>query len=139
MDIDLTINPMAKRLAEYKRPKPKDALRVPRPRNAAKRCYELADRFVAGNKRAQLVHGLVLASIEHAWAEIDDLVYDGTCRGFFDREGYYQVANAMPVRRFSQIEAANFTLSTGTWEACPELRRAHIAFVKDGVLLRNPD
>ena len=99
----MTEHPATPELQPYK-VQPPPHIRVRRFRNVAGRCYELAGRFVLEHPDASLVHGLVKGSIQHAWAEIDGLVYDGTCRGLFRREGYYAVMRAEPVRVLTQGE-----------------------------------
>lgn len=96
-------------------------VKTPSPRKATiGRCYELAGRFVLENEEATLVHGFVMG-IPHAWAELGNLVYDGTCKGFFDREAYYRIARAKEVRRLAIRELADLC-GSGVWGPCPELK-----------------
>ena len=126
-----TINPAAIELAPHRVAAPA-GMRQPRTRNAAKRCYRLAGRFVSEYPTATLVHGIVDGWIMHAWAEIGDkVVYDGTCKGFFACDGYYTVMRAVAVRRFT-CEELSKGLPSGVWMACAELEAA-IALLRENL------
>lgn len=130
--VDMSLNPLAAEVEPCRVPKPKSIKNHRYVKFAAKRCYELADKFVVryGDDGAALVHGFVYGRlyIAHAWAELGDVVYDGTCKGFYDKAGYYKAAQAMAVRRMTPREAANLVINRG-WQygPCPELEQAERA------------
>ena len=128
MSSGTSINPMAADLAPYKLDPPA-SVRLPRIRKAAKRCFELSGRFALDHPSATVVHGFVQGWIAHGWAEIDGMVYDGTCKGIFDRDGYYRAARAVAVRRFPAAEYLDIACACGYWLPCDELSqyaRAHL-------------
>lgn len=115
-----TENSMMTDLLPYK-VTPPPGIRVPRLRNAAGRCFELAGKFALEHPQATVVQGFVHPWVAHAWVEIDELVYDGTCKGLFSKAGYYEVAQAVPVRRFTAEEYTNWSCKRGFWGPCDEL------------------
>jgi hypothetical protein len=123
-----SVNPSASDLAPHELPTPPEFKGHRHARDAAQRCYELTSRFVAKYPQCDLVHGLcghLGDSYGHAWAEIGDIVYDGTCKGFFERAGFYAVVEAQPVRRFvGGKEYAAWMLEANSWGPCPELAAA---------------
>ena len=130
MITETTINPMAADLAAYKLDPPA-CVRLPRIRKAARRCFELSGRFALDHPSATVVHGFVRGWIAHGWAEIDGMVYDGTCKGLFDRDGYYRTTHAVAVRRFPAVEYLDMACAEGVWRPCDELAqyaRAHMEF-----------
>lgn len=98
-----------------------------KPRNAQKRCFELAGRYALDHNRPEIVvvHGFAW-DVPHAWVEIPGgIIYDGTCKGFYSASGYMSVSGARPVRKMTPEELANVCLDRGgVWCACPELERA---------------
>ncbi len=107
--------PLAEKLLEpYNVPAPAH-IRVPRIRKAAKRCYELAGKFLLEHPEGRLVHGIVNGDIPHAWVEIDGLVYDGTCKGLFESGGYYAVMNAKPIQVFGHQEFCEKMSNSAVW------------------------
>jgi hypothetical protein len=131
-----SVNPMAAELEPHRARAPKD-FRFPR--KAAKRCYELAARFVLAHEAAELVHGIVTSGgvmHSHAWAELNDVVYDGTCRGFYNQRGYYLVTDARPVRRFGSKECAELVLQADVYGPCPELMQAEREALRDATAAR---
>ena len=121
MNSGTSINPMAADLAAYKLDPPA-SIRIPRIRKAAKRCYELSGKFALEHPDATVVQGFVgKFQVKHAWAEIDGMVYDGTCKGLFDRDGYYLVTHAVAVCRLSAQEYAEIVCTSGYWQPCREL------------------
>jgi len=90
-------------------------IRVPRVRKGAKRCYELAGKFILEHPEARIVHGTVNGNIPHAWVEIDGLVYDGTCKGLFEHGGYYAVMDAKPVQVFGHQEFCEKLADSPVW------------------------
>ena len=78
------------------------------------------------------MHGVVDGWIAHAWVEIgDSVIYDGTCKGFFERDGYCTVMRAVTVRRLT-CEESSEALASGVWMACPELEAA-IALLRENL------
>ena len=108
---------------------------MPRPRNANQRCYELAGRFAIDNEGAILVHGIVEGWLQHAWAEIDGLVYDGPAGGLYTMSDYYRIMEANPVRKFGRKQMAKFvdeySGSWGPWypprPMSPEIKKSLLA------------
>ena len=88
-----------------------------------KRCYELAGKFLLKYPQCDVIHGIA-DDVPHAWVEFADVVYDGTCKGFFELAGYYAATRAQPVRRFTGAEFAAWMATRDTWGPCDELERA---------------
>jgi hypothetical protein len=127
---DALVNPMAEHLEAYKVAKPLGLHYFRYAREPAKRCYELALNF-ATKYDCKLVHGFITArgffegaTIRHAWAEMGEVVYDGTCKGFYTRRDYYKVTRAQPIRVFDSKEASAFLLDSGFYIPCYELEKA---------------
>ena len=91
-------------------------------------CYEMAGRYVAmgpcmgGRPGAVLVHGVVRGGpggklrIGHGWAITPSgAVYDGVLGGFFDRDTYYEWAEAVEERRYEPRAARRAMVESGHW------------------------
>jgi hypothetical protein len=91
-------------------------------------CYTTAGRYVAlgpalrGREGAVLVHGVVRGGpggrwrIGHGWAITPSgAVYDGVLGGFFDRDEYYEWAEAKEERRYTAREARKMIVEHGNW------------------------
>jgi len=100
--------------AEYK---PKQ-----RPRNAQKRCFELAGRYALDHDDVLVVHGYAWG-VPHAWVEIPGgIIYDGTCKGFYVADDYERCVEASPIRKMTSSELCDMCLEKGgMWCACHEL------------------
>jgi hypothetical protein len=97
-----------------------------RPRKRFKHCYELTlefliredDRFIGW----RIVHGMVDidamadvaaasgVSIDHAWLESDDQVYDTTLDQIFAKDDYYRRYSACSLAIYTAAEAARLVL-----------------------------
>jgi hypothetical protein len=118
-----------------------------RPRKRFKRCYELTWEFLAREDDRfigwRIVHGMVDlgafandakasgVSIDHAWLESDDQVYDTTLDRTFAKDDYYRQYGACSLVIYTAAEAARLVLDEGhygpwrpTDEAEMEFRRA---------------
>lgn len=99
-----------------------------RPRDPAKRCYELAARYFLDHWETDgvaLVHGfvalhIVASSMMHAWVTLPgDLVYD---RGrFFHGAGYRGVMQPEAVMTWTTATASQYFGSSDVWGASKEL------------------
>lgn len=70
----------------------------------------------------RIVHGRYLTDLPHAWVEFGDLVYDGTCATFYDRNSFHLAVEARPQATYSLPEAiAHFqrTGNFGSWHRPP--------------------
>ena len=60
--------------------------------------------------------GYIRPGIEHSWVELPGgIVFDGTCRGYFDRTAYYLVTDARLDLQLTREELAKKMLSAGMW------------------------
>lgn len=91
------------------------------------RCYELAAKALCFDRAfsdgAVLVHGMVtspfpdtpLQTIDHAWVEDGDRLWDPTLNRFYARADYYSRFDAVAVDRYTLVEAAKQTAKHGHW------------------------
>ena len=94
-----------------------------RARTRAKRCHELCG---LGQLRAPswvLVQGLVTMEDDdinfvypHSWLERRGVVYDAVADRFYKKKEYYSIRRALPLHRFTALQAAKEISRSGYFE-----------------------
>lgn len=91
------------------------------------RCYELAGRWMLnwhGEEDARLVHGHVtnpapdgkrLASLDHAWVEIGDRVWEPTSNVWYSHEAFYTIFKAEVYASYDKEQATTLAAKTRHW------------------------
>lgn len=88
-------------------------------------CFRQATEFVLAKigivSNMEWVEGLVTAGfpIEHAWVETRGVIFDGVAQQFYDKDSYYAVLKAKPMRRYTPDQVKSFVISQrhgGPWE-----------------------
>jgi hypothetical protein len=100
-------------------PRPNSRLR---PRNRAKRCFELAGRFQLDDPTWTLVHGIVCAEngthlirYAHGWLKRDQWVYDAVRDESFVADEYVTRFGAEEVGTYNSVAAAKAASTVGHW------------------------
>ncbi len=74
-------------------------------------CYELSYRYVVNHPDAELIHGITTnrktdnRTLDHAWVEYDDKVFDPVIGREFQKEYYYHIYNPIVNKRYSHYDA----------------------------------
>lgn len=93
-----------------------------------KSCYKDAWVFVSKNRDWELIHGLIKDNrsgntVEHAWAEKGNKVYDPKERKTYEKKAFYAIHYVRSVLRYSYKEAVDNRLektSYGPWRTSPK-------------------
>lgn len=89
------------------------------------KCYELSGRYVIDHGGVTLVHGRITdkfctgLTIDHAWIEENENVYDPVLDTEFPKFLYYELFNAEARNAYSQTKACVHMLRTehfGPWD-----------------------
>ena len=100
-------------------------------KNNIGRCYELNFLFMASNQGYKLVHGYITSifppyqTIDHAWCERDNTVYDAVLEKEYPKLAYYGLYKAEVGVIYIYGEAMNKALETrnyGCWHEVRDLK-----------------
>ena len=87
------------------------------------RCYELSWQFVMDNPNWNLIHGYITTrdlskTIDHAWCETGDMVFDPVVNIKWPKDAYYRFFNAEKEKEYSfkdAIQNGSLTGHYGPW------------------------
>jgi hypothetical protein len=127
-----SVNPSAASLEPHRVAKPDGLQHFRFVKHGAKRCHELSYLFVLRYEGWSLVQGLIYGPsiIPHSWAERGNVVYDGTCKGFYDRVGYYSVMDVEPLVRYDRRRTRELVLEQGYYGLTDEFHRKFLLKAK---------
>jgi hypothetical protein len=77
--------------------------------------HEEVSRYAGSDLR--IIHGRYLTDLPHAWIEFGEVVYDGTCARFYDRDSFYGSVKAQPQASYVFADAEALLQRTGTFGA----------------------
>lgn len=92
-------------------------------------CYVLSGRYVLSNPNAELIHGTVTnripnmmknvmeetKTLEHAWVEYDNIVFDSVLGQEYQKEVYYAIFEAKVIKRYNHEEVCKTMLRDSHW------------------------
>ena len=83
-------------------------------------CYEQSFKYLQDLGKGTLVHGYITGgyprrSINHAWVEFDDEVWDPQMDEVIDKDLYYQLVDARPSRKFTLEQAIKILFKKKHW------------------------
>ncbi len=84
-------------------------------------CYILSGRYVLGHPNAELIHGIVTnrigdgRTLEHAWVEYDNIVFDPVIEQEFQKEIYYALFIPKIIERYNHEEVCKIMLRNKHW------------------------
>lgn len=84
-------------------------------------CYELSGRYMIGHPNAELIHGIVTnrigdgKTLEHAWVEYNNIVFDPVIGKEFRKEVYYALFIPKIIERYKYEEVCKTMLRYKHW------------------------
>ena len=86
------------------------------------KCYELSYKYVVSNADYILIHGIITdnkfgtgKSLDHAWVEKDDIVYDLVMDVKRPKEIYYNLYSVKVIITYTRKETIDMALEEGTY------------------------
>jgi len=86
------------------------------------KCYELSFQFIITHPEYKLVHGIITdnkfgsgKSLDHAWVEYNNEVYDLVLNITWPKEVYYGLYSVEVVTVYTSEEAIDIALEEGTY------------------------